>query len=71
MSDGEGILLNDSKVIELSAAVIQRFGKDVPKSVLGENWPEPTMSNVAFVMLLSLVAAQAYADIAWTEENEY
>ena len=55
MSDDEGNL----EVVELSGAVIRSFYKDIPMFVFRANGAEPTMSRaVAFVMLLSLVAAR-------------
>ena len=48
----------DPEVVELSGAVVQSFYKDVPMFVFRVNGVEPTMSCVAFVTLLSLVAAR-------------
>ena len=57
MSDEEGILIKDLEVVELSGAVILSFYRDVPMSMFRANGAEPTMSCLAFVMLLSLLAA--------------
>ena len=58
MKGFEGILIKDPEVVELSGAVIQSFYKDVLMFVFRAKGAEPTMSCVAFVVLLSLVAAQ-------------
>ena len=50
--------MKDPEVVELSGAVIQSFYLDVLMFVFRANGAEPTMSSVAFVMLLSLVAAR-------------
>ena len=49
--------IKDPEVVELSGVVIQSFYKDVTMFVFRGNGAEP-MLCVAFVMLLSLVAAQ-------------
>ena len=60
MSYDEEILIKDPDVVELSGAIIQSSGfyQDVPMFVFRANGAESTMSCVAFVMLLSLVAAR-------------
>ena len=50
-------LIKDPEVVELSGAVIQSFNQDVPTFVFRANGAEPKMWCVAFVMLMSLVAA--------------
>ena len=57
MSDDKEILIKDPEVVKLSGAVIQSFYKVVLMFVFRANGAEPTMLCVAFVMLLSLVAA--------------
>ena len=58
MSNDEEILIKDLEVVEQSGAVFQSFYQDVPMLIFRANRAEPTMLCLAFVMLMSMVAAQ-------------